>query len=67
MPNPTDADLNCVICTKPFKHNFVGGSYGGTVCSKGCYEEYEWRRVLSVMGTKYYPKPKSNSSVRANK
>ncbi len=26
-------------------------------CSQGCYEEFEWRRTLAILGKEYYHKP----------
>ncbi len=33
--------------------------YGRDVpcCGRKCYEEFEWRRTLSILGKDYYPKP----------
>ncbi len=55
----------CSICKAEFdgmKH------YGreGSCCSRECYDEWEWRRTLAIMGKAYYPdprkdKPKSDS------
>lgn len=48
--------LFCQVCGKEFLHNFINGFYDGRVCSKDCWEELDWRRVLSIMGKKYYKK-----------
>ena len=45
----------CQICGQLFETDFQ--SYKGNVCSKRCYKELEWRRILSIMGKKYEKDP----------
>lgn len=52
--------VHCQICGKEFETDFCGyGGYGqGTeCCSKACHDELKWRRILSVMGKPYHPRP----------
>ncbi len=38
--------------------------YGRTqkCCSQECYEEFEWRNILSIFGKDYYPNPKTQKA-----
>jgi hypothetical protein len=31
------------------------------ICSEDCWEEFNWRYTLHVMGKDYYPKPKKEN------
>lgn len=49
-----------MICGELFETNFNGsGGYGrkSECCDKSCYDELEWRRLLSTLGKQYYPCP----------
>ena len=46
----------CNICGKEFEivyHKLIGREC--KVCSLECCREYNWRSVLSLMGSEYYP------------
>lgn len=38
----------------------VQAPYSYQVCDAKCWKEFEWRRVLSIMGKKYYPQPQDS-------
>jgi len=49
----------CVICGVLHSQNFNNkGSYGKDkcCCSKECYEEWEWRKTLAILGKPYRPR-----------
>ena len=48
----------CNICGQEQCSPIKSNTYlGAMICSSECSEEFEWRRVLSIMGKDYYPKP----------
>lgn len=49
----SDQKVFCNTCGKEFKTNFH--MYEGRVCSTECYQEYQWRKTLSVLGKPYMP------------
>lgn len=42
----------CSICDFMKRYGKIDGD---SCCSKECYKEFDWRRVLSIMGKIYYP------------
>jgi len=52
--------LICQICGKEFETDFNSrGGYGRekNTCGKICYQEFDWRRTLAILGKPYYPDP----------
>jgi len=52
--------IRCCICAvhAPFDwHKRYG--MDAACCCKECYEEFDWRRTLSILGKDYYPKPET--------
>ena len=55
----------CTNCGKEQNSPMSVGRYNGSqcvghewkCCSVECHREIEWKRVLSIMGKEYYPKP----------
>jgi hypothetical protein len=49
--------LHCPVCRSEF--NWHRG-YGREIrcCCRECYQEAEWRRVLSILGKPYTPDPR---------
>jgi len=41
----------CCICGKEF--NFGFNYHGVPACSNHCWDEYQWRRTLFIMGKEY--------------
>lgn len=48
----------CRACGTKFHAQLVSGYASRGCCSKDCFEEYNWRETLSIMGKDYYPQPK---------
>ena len=47
----------CMICGKPFMSNY-DRMKNGSLCSKECLQEWNWRYTLFVMGSNYSIDPK---------
>ncbi len=47
----------CMACGKEMRTDFT--LWKGQVCDKECFEEIEWRKILSMLGKEYYPRTKS--------
>jgi uncharacterized protein YfaQ (DUF2300 family) len=47
----------CSACGAKMQRSFVACGYT-FVCDRACYQELEWRRVLSILGKPYYSDPK---------
>lgn len=50
--------IHCQICAKEFEYDFCSrGGYGPhrPCCSRDCYDEYEYRRILALLGKPYEP------------
>jgi hypothetical protein len=45
----------CQVCGVEQHEPIANASYHARVCGKKCWHEWEWRRVLSVLGKEYYP------------
>ena len=54
----SDFTLYCNICGKIFKRSAGGGGWGRHVkcCKKECFNEYERRNTLSILGKPIEPK-----------
>lgn len=39
----------------------INAAYGAQFCGNGCYEEFEWRKTLSILGKEYYLKGESGN------
>lgn len=53
----TPCNVKCIICGVRIDWH---RSYGrdAACCSKDCYDEFDWRRVLSNLNKPYYPDPR---------
>lgn len=47
----------CPICRNEMD-GMKGYGRNASCCGKICYEEWEWREVLAILGKEYYPKEK---------
>lgn len=45
--------IQCCICGKPMDWMQRYGMDQGC-CSKVCYDEFDWRRTLAILGKQYY-------------
>ncbi len=46
--------MYCCICGKQITFSF---NYQGIpLCDSKCYDEYQWRKTLYIMGEQYHPK-----------
>lgn len=55
----TKQKVFCQTCGKQFETTFQ--SFGGEVCGRNCFEELQWRKILSNLGKEYYPDPKAGT------
>lgn len=53
----------CSSCGAPMQRSFVACGYT-FVCDRDCWQELEWRRVLSILDKEYYPDPKGLNNDR---
>ncbi len=55
----TKQQLYCNVCGLSFMHDFTKTEHpkNGQVCSMECSREWNWLRTLSLMGSKYKPRP----------
>lgn len=44
----------CCICKAEIMFSF--NYHGVPVCDTKCWDEYQWRKTLFIMGKKYHPK-----------
>lgn len=53
----TFCKIHCAICAAEIDYH---GRYGRDVptCGIRCYDEFEWRRTLSILGKPYHPDPR---------
>lgn len=49
-------DVYCNSCGINFSTDFQ--RFGGKVCSIECFNEFQWRKTLSMMGKSYYNDPR---------
>lgn len=55
----------CPICREPFNGMEGYGRIDATrCCNKECYQEWEWRKTLAILGKEYYPDPRKEQNVR---
>ena len=56
LPIGENPDLiHCRICGELVVPYFPGWKIDG-VCSRECYDEFDWRRALSTLRKAYYPR-----------
>lgn len=48
----------CAVCGQEDLHRL--SNHRPILCSKACYDEYEWRYTLCVRGKDYYPRPETD-------
>lgn len=53
----TRCEIRCAICGENMDYHHAYGR-GAACCSKRCHGEFEWRRVLSILGHPYRPDPR---------
>ena len=51
--------VHCPICRSEFDGIRSYGSQSHC-CGKDCYDEWQWRRTLAIMGKPYEPQPVSD-------
>jgi len=54
--------VHCPICKSEID-GMRGYGREAKCCDKECYEEWEWRKTLAIMGKPYRPKPGSRWDV----
>lgn len=54
MPVFTKQPVYCSMCGGK---GYMEISRGPLICSVGCWDEYNWRKALYIMGKDYYPQP----------
>lgn len=47
----------CMICGTPFLSDY-SRMKNGSICSRECLQEWDWRHTLCIMGKDYYLDPK---------
>jgi hypothetical protein len=59
----------CSNCGKPgmYKVEHSGRMVLATTCSKECYYDLDWKNVLCIMNTEYYPEPEESKAARIRK
>lgn len=53
-------DVRCCICQEGMDYQQRYGRES-CCCSQACWNEFEWRQTLSILGKEYYPDPKKET------
>ena len=50
----------CPICRNEF-NGMIGYGSEANCCGKQCYDEWQWRRTLAILGNAYEPRKESTN------